>query len=339
MSDIKAPKGRAALDMTGTFVRTPTTRAKRSVLGRILIENTGLKLLSLFFALVLWFFVNAEDRVELSFEAPVRTIGLDEGLVLISTIPPGITVQLEGPRSRLGRLNPSDLVVNLDLSAFTGPGVANLPILPRNVERPQALEVVRVSPSELPIKVDRKVERSVIVTPRFVGTPPIQVEVASVEVTPSTVSVQGPEVWMEDLKEVETDPIDLAGHSGDFTVKIPVHTGNVDLKPLSGEDVAVKVQMRPHLEMQRVEGIGVVVPGAFAGSRIEPKQVSVEVRVVGGHPPISPEDIRVVWSPIEQHPGALEVVLPEGVQLVRTIPEEIAVLSIPEEPLNSESKP
>ena len=73
-----------------------------------------MKLLSLIFALVLWFFVMGEQDLEKSFAIPVELSNLPEGLIVSNEVPSLLDVRISGPRSVLMSLEQSDLAIDID---------------------------------------------------------------------------------------------------------------------------------------------------------------------------------------------------------------------------------
>ena len=90
----------------------------------MLTENWMMKLLSLIFALVLWFFVMGEQDLEKGFAVPVELSSLPEGLIVSNDVPSLLDVRISGPRTVLMNLQQSDLAIDIDLEGLT-PGVTS----------------------------------------------------------------------------------------------------------------------------------------------------------------------------------------------------------------------
>ena len=121
---------------------------------RFLTENLALKLLSLAFALILWFFVMGEQRHEVSHVVPVDYRNLPKGLVIANEIPDAVAVTLSGPRALLSHLGPEELALPLDLSGLK-PGVTSFKRLEENLKAPGGVVVTRISPASIDIRLER----------------------------------------------------------------------------------------------------------------------------------------------------------------------------------------
>ena len=77
------------------------------VLRATVLNNWGLKLLSLGFAVLLWMYVVGENRSEVSLSLPLELTRVPANMVIVSRVPEAIRVRLNGPRSLLAGVNPA----------------------------------------------------------------------------------------------------------------------------------------------------------------------------------------------------------------------------------------
>ena len=125
----------------------------------VLSENWVLKLLSLAFALILWFFVMGEQRHEVAHVVPVDYRNLPKGLVIANEVPDAVAVTLSGPRALLVHLGPDDLSLPLDLSGLK-PGLTSFKRLEENLKAPGGLVVTRISPASIDVRLERAREEN-----------------------------------------------------------------------------------------------------------------------------------------------------------------------------------
>lgn len=121
---------------------------------RFFSENLGLKLLSLAFALVLWFFVMGEQRHESSHVVTVEYRNLPKGLIIANEVPDAVAVTLSGPRALLVHMGPDDLSLPLDLGGLK-PGLTSFRRLEENLRAPGGLVVTRISPASIDVRLER----------------------------------------------------------------------------------------------------------------------------------------------------------------------------------------
>ena len=124
---------------------------------QMLTENLLLKLISLAFALVLWFFVMGEQRHEVSHQVPVDYRNLPKGLVIANEVPAVVTVTVSGPRALLTRLSPEDLSLPLDMADLS-PGMTSFRRLDEKLRAPNGLVVTRISPAGIDVRLERSNE-------------------------------------------------------------------------------------------------------------------------------------------------------------------------------------
>lgn len=121
---------------------------------RFFSENLALKILSLAFAVVLWFFVMGEQRHEVSHVVPVEYRNLPKGLIIANEVPDAVAVTLSGPRALLVHLGPDELSLPLDLAGLK-PGLTSFKRLEENLKAPGGVVVTRISPASIDVRLER----------------------------------------------------------------------------------------------------------------------------------------------------------------------------------------
>jgi hypothetical protein len=120
----------------------------------ILTHNLGLKVLSLFLAMVLWLFVAAGTELEIGLSLPVVFTHLPPGLAIINRPPARIDARLAGPRILLLRLKAERLPVVFDLQdaregSIVFPGVESA------IRAPDGVRITRVTPAAIEVRLAR----------------------------------------------------------------------------------------------------------------------------------------------------------------------------------------
>lgn len=205
-----------------------------------LAENWILKLISLVFAVVLWFFVMGEQRQEVGFTVPLRLSNIPEGLMVANEVPNLIDVRISGPRTLLMNLSPQDISIAVDLSDLK-PGLTSFKRLDERLNIPSALRVTRLSPSFVDVKLERVREKTVPIKVPLEGTLPEGYKLIKLTYEPKELLVTGAESELKSVNEVATEPVSLENVQETFTEMVPVvyrgiYTG---LK----EPVAVEVEV------------------------------------------------------------------------------------------------
>ena len=135
-----------------------TKKKKKSFFDGSLI----LKIVSLFCAILLWFYVSevesptSEKKVE-AVAVTLRNKDIlmtETGLSVLSDSLYDTNIILSGKKSTLNKINYEDITATVDLSKLTEPGTYELPI---NVVAPQGTSVVSTNPRFITISIDKTV--------------------------------------------------------------------------------------------------------------------------------------------------------------------------------------
>lgn len=209
-----------------------------------ILENWVLKLISLAFAMVLWFFVMGESRMEVTHVAPLEYNNLSEGLMIANEVPTSASIRISGPRALQVNLSPSDISLGIDLKGLS-PGMTSFKRLEESLNIPSGLKITRISPSYVDVKLERIRDRDVPVRVVLAGEPAPGFLVKSFKAVPDKVTVSGAESELKGVSEVVTENIDLTNVQESFSQAVAIsYIGNyTDLKDT--KTVEVQVVLRP----------------------------------------------------------------------------------------------
>lgn len=187
-----------------------------------LSQNWFLKILSLVFALILWFFVMGERKLEVGYAVPLELRNLPVGLMVANEVPSVVDVRISGPRTLLMNLRPDDISIAVDLKDLQ-PGLTSFRRLEERINIPSALKVTRISPAYVDLKLDREKDKTVPVVATLIGQLPEGAQLQSVTVTPDRVVVVGAESELKDVSEVVTEAVSLEGVKESFSLVVPMN--------------------------------------------------------------------------------------------------------------------
>jgi len=219
---------------------------------KLITENWSVKLLSLFLALILWFFVTGEQTSEIGFSVPLELKNIPRNLMVVNDVPSVVDIRVSGPRTILSNLRPSDFALSVDLKG-AHPGVTSFGHLENRIQVPSALKISRISPSLLDVRLEAVGEAKVPVRVVTNGTPPEGYRLIRVEADPATVIIQGPQSEVRKIREVVTTPVDIGGAVESFSVKGALSLGDVriSLKEIKEVLVRVLVEKLPEPELEK----------------------------------------------------------------------------------------
>lgn len=211
-----------------------------------LTENWFLKLLSLIFALILWFFVMGEQKQEVPYAVPLVLKNVPPGMMVASEVPGRVDVRISGPRTLMMNLRPADMSIAVDLKDLQ-PGLTSFKRLEEGFNLPSALKVTRVSPSYVDVKLERIREKVVPVQVMLSGAPANGAVVEAVVAVPPRVTVEGAESEIQNVAEVVTEPVDLTGIRESFRMMVPIdYRGRyTSLKEIQSTEVRVTLAQTP----------------------------------------------------------------------------------------------
>ncbi len=169
-----------------------------------------LKGLSIVFAVILWFLVVGEENAEMALDVALELVNLPSDTIVVNDIPGEIKVRVSGPRSLLQGLSRQRISRVIDLSEAK-PGRIIIQITPESIRVPRGVRVVKISPSEIEIVLDRLIRKTVKVRVRTEGKLPEGFRLEKIVVSPEKVRVEGPLSTLKGLKFLETQPVDLSG--------------------------------------------------------------------------------------------------------------------------------
>lgn len=184
-----------------------------SILRRYVFDNFGYKLVSLLFAVALWW-VNAHDTpAVVGFTVPIEFRRIPNNLEISSVSIPEAQVRVRGPERIIRNLRPQDVHVEIDLRDAK-PGERTYDLSDQQVKLPEELRVMQIIPGQLRLAFDQTATRTVEVRPRVIGMFAPGYQIANVVAEPPAVTVSGPRMRVDQLEAATTDPIDVSGSIG-----------------------------------------------------------------------------------------------------------------------------
>jgi YbbR domain-containing protein len=222
-----------------------------------LTRNWFLKLLSLVFALVLWFFVMGEQKLEVGYVVPLELKNVPPGMMVANEVPSLVDVRISGPRTLLTNLRPKDISLSVDLRDLQ-PGLTSFKRLEERLNIPSVLKVTRLSPSFVDVKLERVKEKSVPIRAVLSGTPAEGCRIGAVQISPSKVVVEGAESELKDINEVVTEEVEVEGVKESFTLMVPLNYYGkyTSLKEQKTAEVRVTIDMLPQADAEQKIGSG-----------------------------------------------------------------------------------
>jgi len=182
-------------------------------------------LISLVLAIVLWFNVGGEQKVDTSVMIPVEVINLSRDLVISNQFKKQIEVAVNGPRSLILEIEKQQITRQIDLTKAT-PGTTVITNDLDSIPMPRGITVLRVQPSSIILSLDKLVQKHFEINPVTAGNPMPGYILKGLRMDPEVISVTGPETVLAPYKVFRTKVININGMNKSVQQQIPL-----DLEP------------------------------------------------------------------------------------------------------------
>jgi YbbR domain-containing protein len=184
----------------------------REVLRSALLDNLGLKVLSLAFALGFYAFIHGAENAQRTLSVSVVSVMPPDSAnrQLMTQLPTEVAVTLRGSRTQLDDLRGDDLgTLQIDLRSGK---IAHIDLDPSMFHVPAGLAVEQIYPPTIDLRWDDVITRPIPVQVSRTGevAPGFQVK-GSIAVEPPAVSARGPQSVVEVMQFARTAPFDVTG--------------------------------------------------------------------------------------------------------------------------------
>ena len=290
-----------------------------SFVRNLLLNNIGLKIISLLLAFLLWVQIGGRQVVQRTVSAPVQFINIPADLEIAGDYAHQVQLVVSSDRRSIGaEERQMAVVVNLQGAR---PGDVVIPLSETNVlNQPPGLEVRQITPARINLRLERTASRIVSVRPLVVGEPAEGYEVSDIRVVPSEVVITGPQSNVEAVSTATTETVNIEDHNSTVRQAAYVDLENPRLRIENSPSVLVLVTINEKRREVRLRGVPLVV--APEGSPFRPTTRTVSIT---GSVPVSfrvglaPDMFRAVVNTGELDPEARTAeVVPEIVP-----PEEL----------------
>ena len=295
------------------------------------MNNWQYRILAVLLAIACWYVVTGREKVDAWIEIPVELTNTPRDLYISKGLTTRVDVRVRGPKSMVRGLDPKDLAYSLDLSNLS-PGDNSLPLKPEKVPVSSALDVMEINPPRINLVVDKLVEKSIRVEPRWEASLNPDYEFKRATVRPTATRISGPENIVSMLDSVPTETINVNATKPDtirteagliLDESIEADPSEVDVTLVFGikrQEIWLKIPV----SVNAPEGVSatprpetvqlkVNTPVSFLPDEELKKKVFVEVRL--------DEGVKQINDVFPYH-----VELPKEVSLLKSVPEQVEII-------------
>ena len=214
-------------------------------LSQTLFRNLGTKLLALAIACVAWYLLTGERRErisERSYRIPLSIVNIPRGTLIVSPLPDAVDVRVRGAFTPLRQLDPGKLEAVIDL-LDAKPGERRFLLQDDDINVPNDVEVIAISPPEIRIVLDTLADKTLPVVADITGEPAEGSRVEEVSVEPRQARIVGPEKTLARMTQIKTDPVSVDGRDASFSVSATIAPQAPGVRVREGQIVTVRVRI------------------------------------------------------------------------------------------------
>ena len=190
--------------------KSPYKTDEKFGLHAMIYRHHGMKLIALVLAVALWYLVVGGKAVEEKFSVPLGIKGVPDNMVVASEdTKRTVEVKVTGARGFVNEISSSDIAATVDLSAAKE-GVNIFRLGHENVRVPRGVEVVKVVPSSMDIRVDKVTKFRLPVKVVYTGRPAKGYYIEKISVSPREVLVMGKTDDVKKLGGIKTGAVDIS---------------------------------------------------------------------------------------------------------------------------------
>ncbi len=218
-----------------------------SYIKNLILENTSLKFASLFFAIILWFYItpiSMRDTLEVNYVLPLELKNIPEEIMVIGKFEDRINVRIRGRQNVLRDIDPTQLSVSLDLSNVkAGERFYTIDNSNINISSGSSVDVIRIEPKKIKINVVNSLKKDVKVQINIKGKPGPGYKLRGISINPSHVTVEGSEFEVKSLSVLKGPDIDITDRTGSFSREVRIDTPFHNVRILGRKVIKVDVEI------------------------------------------------------------------------------------------------
>ncbi|MEW6067224.1 MAG: CdaR family protein [Nitrospirota bacterium] len=196
---------------------------------KVFLQNIGLKITAVIFAILLWLYAVSLGQSEISIDAPVEFKNIPRGLEIVDHGTKAISLSMRGRENLIKNIKPADIRVFIDLSkAKKG---ENIYYINRgDIKLSRAIAVTSINPSTIKVRTEETITKTIKVRPVIVGSPSNGYYVKSVKAEPLSVVIEGIKSEVRKINSIKTEQFDITGLNETITQELKIDITGRDVR-------------------------------------------------------------------------------------------------------------
>src|SRR5213592_2151735 len=272
-------------------------------LGQLVIRNWPIKLAAMFFAIMLYVAVAAQQPLSQTFAMRLAVV-IPPGRT-VRQQPAGVTVVITGTGSEILKLRSFPRVIRKVIPDTFSTSLWRTQLTAADIELPKGIgvQIADIRPRDVEILLDSVGHKDVRIFPRVKVEAESGYVVRGLSITPSLAHLVGPENSLAKVDSVTTLPTVLSSVNGPFFQTVPIDTAPLGVVRISPKSVRMAGEVTAIIE-RSIAGVPIATAASgFPGSGPPRKREAGRWR--GRESPVNvfPRDSVGVVGPLWARPG------------------------------------
>lgn len=308
-----------------------------------ILDKWPAKVVCLVIAIFLYFFHQASLIDSKTFVVPLQIE--ENGIVMhVGSVPSSVAVVVRTSDEIIKSVLATDIKASVSLDTITTKGSYTLPVkitLSENLMAYDPFEV-RLKDDTITIDVDKKVSKYLPMAPSIVGEVAHGYEIDSVNISPSTIEIFGPESIVNAIDKIYTTRINVSNAETNFSTETSYQKTNKLISIIDEENFRATISVKPVIMERDFTEIPVEILNLDKELEISGELPLVSIKLSGSMPVLedyilSKHAVQVNLRDIDE-PGTYELplryVLPSNLNLIEKSDDELT-LTIVRKPLEN----
>jgi len=293
-------------------------------------NNWGLKIISLIFAILIWYFVVGEDKVDTTIYIPVEIVNLPRDMVIANQFKKQVEATISGPRGLISGINRQRITRTINLAKAT-PGTMVIRNEPETIQFPRGIIVSRIQPTHITLVIDELLEKELPVQGRVTGEPAPGYELAGVLFEPQTIRISGPRAIIGNEKILTAKPVDVSEMKNSASLQTHLELRPALLELMGETMVTAKVLIREKTVERTISDVPVRIleNDRAKSSNIEPARISIRamlpVSSKGKQSALFEATVSLEGLPPGTHKLPVRITAPEQIKVIEAVPSTVTV--------------
>ena len=174
------------------------TLFEKKNIARLMSKDWLLRFVSLVLAIILWYFVGGEDKINKNVMVPIEIINLPRDLAISNQFKKEIEVTVSGPRSLILEMANRAVTRQVDLAMAT-PGTMVIENDHKHIPVLRGITVLRVQPSSIILSLDKLIKKQFPVEALTTGRVAHGYYIKSLKTDPELITIAGPQTTLSQV--------------------------------------------------------------------------------------------------------------------------------------------